>query len=56
MAEANPPHPFTKDEGYSCSCLSDEVGSEDMCEHGMNLRTAMGVAERPLGVIINIGN
>ena len=32
---------------------SDEVGSEDMCEHGMNSREMMMVAERILVMIIN---
>ena len=33
---------------------SDEVGSEDMCEHGINSRAVMMVATRHLvGVIIN---
>ncbi len=31
----------------------DEVGSEDMCEHGMNLRMVMMIAERHLVVVIN---
>jgi len=31
----------------------DKVGSEDMCEHGMNTRTVIMVAERSLVVIIN---
>ena len=30
----------------------DEVGSEDMCEHGMNSRAVMMVAERHLGVAL----
>jgi len=31
----------------------DEVGSEDMCEHGMNSRAVMMIAERHLVVIIS---
>ncbi len=31
----------------------DEVGSEDMCEHDMNARTVLMVAERYLVVSIN---
>ncbi len=34
---------------------SDEVGSEDMCEHGMNTRAVIMIAERHLVVIINRG-
>ena len=32
---------------------SDEVGSEDMCEHGMKARAVLMVAERYLVVSIN---
>ena len=33
----------------------DEVGSEDMCEHGMNPRAVMTVAERHQGLIVDGG-
>ena len=44
MAEANPPYPFIKVGGCSCTNLPDEVGSEDMCEHGENYRAMETVA------------
>jgi hypothetical protein len=32
---------------------SDEVGSEDMCEHGMNSQAVMMIADRHLVVVSN---
>ena len=55
MDEANlkiPTQPNPAFPNYSAR-ESAEVGSEDMCEHGMNARAVLMVAERYLVVSIN---
>jgi hypothetical protein len=57
MAEANPPHPFIKveRERIQLKFSPDEVGSEDMCEHGKNPRTMVIVTARHLIDAFNKG-
>ncbi len=54
MAEANLKIPPQPNPAFpSRSREPDEVGAEDMCEHGMNSRAEMMVADRHLVVAIN---